>query len=78
MKKIKGNKPIDIIAHIHMEISPVNFCSYLYLKLSKMSCFFYIFSLFSSTKSNNRRTKQVLPRGESFQQQKGGGDGKRG
>jgi hypothetical protein len=36
-------------------------CSYLYLKLAKMSCF--SFSLFSSAKSKNRRAEQVLPRG---------------
>jgi hypothetical protein len=41
---------------MYMEISQGNFqCSYLYLKQAKMSWFFFfIFSVFSSIKSENR------------------------
>jgi hypothetical protein len=60
MKKIKGEKPIGVIIDMYMEISQGNFqCSYLYLKQAKMSWFFFfIFSVFSSIKSENRRQKR--------------------
>jgi hypothetical protein len=62
MKKIKGDKPSGVIMHRYMKISQGNsLCSYLYLKQAKMSCFCFIFSLFSSIKSENRRAEQVLP-----------------
>jgi hypothetical protein len=49
-----------------MKISQRNsLCSYLYLKQAKMSCFRFIFSLFSSTKSENLRTEQVSSEGEA-------------
>jgi hypothetical protein len=55
-----------------MEISQENsLCNYLYLKLAKMSCFSS--SLFSSEKSENRRTEQVLPRWEGWHQWEWGG-----
>jgi hypothetical protein len=49
MKKIRGDKPIGVIIHTHMEISQGNsLCKYLYFKQAKMSCFsFYFFSFFS-------------------------------
>jgi chloramphenicol O-acetyltransferase len=60
-----------------MEIPQVNsLYSYLYLKETKMSCF--SFYLFSSTKSINRRTEQVLPRREGWHQWEGDVSGKRG
>jgi hypothetical protein len=49
--------------------------SYLYLKGAKISCF--LFSLFSSTKAENRRVEHVLPRGEGWHQWKGAGVGER-
>jgi hypothetical protein len=59
MKKIRGDEPIEVIIHIYMEISRGNSLhSCLYLKQTKMPCF--AFSLFSSTKSQNRRAEQVL------------------
>jgi hypothetical protein len=65
--KIRGDKSIGVIIHIYMEISHRNsLYSYLYLKQAKMSCF--SFSLFSSTKSENRRKEQALPRGEGLHQ----------
>jgi hypothetical protein len=58
MKKNRGDEPIGVIIHTHMEISQENsLCSYIYIKQEKMSFF-----LFSSTKSEHRRTKQVLSR----------------
>jgi hypothetical protein len=44
--------------------------SYLYLKQAKISFFLSFLYLFSSTKSENKRAKQVLPGG-------GGGSGER-
>jgi hypothetical protein len=48
MEKIKGDKPVGGIIHIHMEMSQGNsLCSYFYLKQAKMSWFsFYLFSFF--------------------------------
>jgi chloramphenicol O-acetyltransferase len=60
MKKNRGEEPIGSIIHIYIEISQGDsLCSYLYLKQAKMS--FFSFSVFSSTKSENMRTEQVLP-----------------
>jgi hypothetical protein len=38
---------------------------------------FFIFYLFSSAKSENRRVEQVLPSGEGWQQWEGEGDGEK-
>jgi hypothetical protein len=57
-----------------MEIAKGNFlCSYLYLKQAKMSLFFILSSLFSSM---YRKAKQILPRGEDWQQWEGEETGK--
>jgi hypothetical protein len=40
----------------------ISLCSYLYLKLAKTLVFLIISSVFSSTKSENKRSEQVLPR----------------
>jgi hypothetical protein len=59
MKKNRRDEPIGIIIHIYMEISQrKSLGSYLSLKQAKQCHFF----LFSSTKSENRREKQVLPK----------------
>jgi hypothetical protein len=61
---------------ISMEISQgISLCSYLYLKQQKCLVFLCIFYLFSSTKSENRRAEQVLPRGK-WVTPAGGGVGK--
>jgi hypothetical protein len=75
MKKIRGDEPVEVIIHIYMYIFPYiymeisqgnSWYSYLYLKEAKMSVFsFYLFSFFSSTKSENRRAEQVLPQGKA-------------
>jgi hypothetical protein len=68
MKKSRGDEPIVIIIHIYMEIS---LCSYLYLKQAKRVIFFF-------TKSENRRTEQILPRGKrGYYQWEGRGGGER-
>jgi hypothetical protein len=51
-----------------------NPCVYLYLKQAKMSCF--SFSLFSSTKSENRKAEQVVPEGGGVCQWEGEMSGK--
>jgi hypothetical protein len=67
MKENSRDEPIGIILHIYMEISLGNsLCSYLYLKLAKMS--FFSFFFFYSTKSENKRVEQVLPRREGWHQ----------
>jgi hypothetical protein len=44
MKKNKGDEIIGVIIHIYMEISQGNsLCSYLYLKLAKMSFFSFLY-----------------------------------
>jgi hypothetical protein len=50
MKKIRGDKPIEVIIYTYMEISQGNsLCRYLYLKL-KFHVFHFIFSPFFSYK----------------------------
>jgi hypothetical protein len=62
MKKIREDKPSEIIMHTNMEISQGNsLYNYLYLWL-KCYVFHFISSLFSPTKSENRTVEQVLPR----------------
>jgi hypothetical protein len=48
-----------VVIHICMETTQGNsLCIYLYLKLAKMSCFFFLsFVYFSSTKSESRRVE---------------------
>jgi hypothetical protein len=58
MKKVRGDKPMGVIIH-YMKLSQGNsLCTYLYLKQVKMSLFSLF--LFSSIKSGNRRTEQIL------------------
>jgi hypothetical protein len=62
-----------------MEIAQGNsVCRYLYLKEAKMSFSHVVFSLLSSTKSENRRAEQVLPRGKGQHRWKGRGNGEKG
>jgi hypothetical protein len=62
MKKNRGDEPIGVAVHIHMELSQWNsLCRYLYLKQAEVSFLVYFLFLFSCTKSENRRTEQVLP-----------------
>jgi hypothetical protein len=65
MKNNRGDEPVGVIIHIYMEISQGNSLrGYIYLKQAKMLFFFLFFLfLFSSTKSENRKSEQVLPRG---------------
>jgi hypothetical protein len=62
MQKIRGGKPAGVIIHISMELSQGN--SLCYLK-QKCHVFHFILSFYSSTKSENRRAEQALPRGRA-------------
>jgi hypothetical protein len=56
VKRIRGDEPNGTVIHIYMETSQRNpLCSYLYLKLAKISCF--SFYLFSSAKSEQEGGK---------------------
>jgi hypothetical protein len=70
MKKNREDEPTGVLKHIYMQIPQGNsLCSHLYLKQAKMS----FFSLFSSTKLENGRVKQVLPRRRGILVPVGGG-----
>jgi hypothetical protein len=65
MKKIRGDKPIWAIIHTYMEIPQGNSqCSSFISHKLKCPVLHFIFSLFSPTKSENKRAEQVLPKGE--------------
>jgi hypothetical protein len=52
--KIRGDKPVEVVIYIYMEISQGNsLCSYLYVKQAK-NVMFFILSLFFCTKSEGR------------------------
>jgi hypothetical protein len=62
VKRIGRDEPVGVIIHISMETTEGNsLCSFLYFKLEKTSCFFFIFYVFSSTKLGSKRAEQVLP-----------------
>jgi hypothetical protein len=67
----------DYNTYTHGDITRKLPGSYLYLKQVKMSCFHFIFSLSSSTKSKNRRVEQTLPSGEGWYQWEKVGDRER-
>jgi hypothetical protein len=73
VKRIRGDEPIGVVIYIIMEtLQGISLCNYIYLKLAKMSCFFLIFYLFYSTKSENRRAEQDW--GGGVQESDGGGN----
>jgi hypothetical protein len=62
VKTTGRDEPIHVVIYTCMETAQgISLYSYFYLKLAKMSCFSYY--VFSSTKSENKRAEQVLPRG---------------
>jgi hypothetical protein len=64
MKRSGRDEPIWVVTHICMEATQrISLYSYPCLKLAKMLCFSYYLLCFSSTKSENKRTEQVLLRG---------------
>jgi hypothetical protein len=79
MKKIRGGKPIGVIIHIYIDYHKETPCIATFIS-NKLKChvFHFIFYLFSSTKLENRRVKQVLPRREGWRQWEGRGDEERG
>jgi hypothetical protein len=65
-------EPVWVIIHICMETTQrISLYSYLYLKLACHD-FLIIFYVFSSTKSENKRVDQVLPRGRGWRAWGGG------
>jgi hypothetical protein len=57
MEKIREDEPIRVIIHTYMEILQGNsLCSYLYLKQTKVSFFFFY-------KNGEKEGRQILPRG---------------
>jgi hypothetical protein len=66
VKKNRGDEPIGVKLHIYREMSKGN-------SLCKQEKKCHFFSSFSYTKSENRRVEQVLPGGDWYQWQEGGG-----
>jgi hypothetical protein len=64
VKRTGRYEPVGVVIHTGMKTTQgISLYSYLYLKLAKMPCFsYYLLWFFSSTKSENRRAEQVLPR----------------
>jgi hypothetical protein len=60
MKRNRGYEPIGIIIHIYMEMLQGNSLCIAIFILNKQK---YHLFLFSSTKSENRKAEQFLPRG---------------
>jgi hypothetical protein len=76
MKKIRGNKPIRVIIHMHMEISQ-DICVATFISdKQKYHVFLCIIALFSSKKSENRKAEQVLTRAGNGHQWEGQREGK--
>jgi hypothetical protein len=63
VKRSGRDEPMWVATHMCMEaMLGISLYSYLYLKLAKTLSFFIISYVFTSTKSENKRTEQVLPR----------------
>jgi hypothetical protein len=65
VKRFGRDEPMWVVIHMCMEaMLGVSLYSYLYLKLAKTLCLSYylLCFLFSSTKLENKRVEQVLPR----------------
>jgi hypothetical protein len=63
VKSTRKDEPVRVVTYICMETTQGNsvLCSYLYFKLAKCHASLIIFYVFSSTKLENRKVKQVLP-----------------
>jgi hypothetical protein len=63
VKRSGGDEPIWALIHMCMETTlGISLYSYLYLKPAKSYVFLIISYIFSPTKLENKREKQVLPR----------------
>jgi hypothetical protein len=63
VKRSGKEEPMWIVIYMCMEtMLRISLYSYLYLKIAKMLSLSYLL-FFSSTKSENKRAEQVLPRG---------------
>jgi hypothetical protein len=61
-KRTGRGESIGAVMHICMGTTQGNsLCGYLYLKLAKHHVSYFIFYVFPSTKSGNRREEQFLP-----------------
>jgi hypothetical protein len=79
MKKIRGDKAIEVLTHIYMEIPQGNsLCSYLYLKQVKMSCFLFYLLSFLFYKIGEQEGRTSPSQGEGLRPVEGGGIGERG
>jgi hypothetical protein len=64
VKRSGRDEPIWVVLCMCMEATlGISLYSYPYLKLAKTPCFSYYLLRFSSTKLENKRVEQVLPRG---------------
>jgi hypothetical protein len=75
MKKTRRDKPCGFIIYTYMEISQEKSLVATFTSSLNVMCFHFIFPLFSTRKSENRRAEQVLPRGEGWHWGDGGGRG---
>jgi hypothetical protein len=63
VKRSGRDEPIWVVIYITMETTQgISLYSYPYLKLAKCHILLTTFYVFSSTKSENKRTEQILPR----------------
>jgi hypothetical protein len=63
VKRTGRDEPIGVVIHIYMETTQgIALFSYLYLKLEKKHVSLFISYVSSSTKLENRKAEQVLPR----------------
>jgi hypothetical protein len=83
MKKIRGDKPIEVLINIYMgrpQVSHISqgnsLCSYLYRKQAKMSCFSFLsflFFLLHNQRTGGQRGPAQGGGGGWYQWEEGGG-----
>jgi hypothetical protein len=62
VKRTERGESVGVVIYICMGTAQGNsLCSYLYFKLAKCHFSHFIFHVFSSTKPESKRMKQVLP-----------------
>jgi hypothetical protein len=63
VKRSGEDEPVGVAMYMFMEATlRISLYSYLYLKLAKTPCLLIIAYVFFSTKLENKRAEQVLPR----------------
>jgi hypothetical protein len=63
VKRTGRDEPLGVVIHICMERQGHSLCSYLYLKLAKMSCFSYFKFFFYKIREQEDRTGSALGEG---------------